>query len=960
VFSPATQPGIVSFAGADIRLSSVRFALLYFRLCVALLGWAAAIRLAASPPPPETDLPTDPRVAYGVLSNGVRTVLRASPGYGGHISLRLVVDAGSLDERTDQRGLAHLLEHMAFNGSAHFPAGMIFEYFQRQGMSIGADANANTTFDRTTYLLELRRNDPGTVSQGLSLFKDFASGLLLPPAMLAKERGVVESERIARDSFTERVRTDQMRFCLAGTILPDRLAIGDPAVITHATVEQLREFYDAWYRPDRLTLVAVGDFDPAAMAAAIKSQFSHLRARARAPSPPAFGTIANVPGVHFKFLGVPQLAGTNITFTVLHQQPAPPDFAESRLQDLARQMAFMMFTRRLNNLAQRSGAPFTQAAAICDERLNRFEETTLSLASSGSTWQLALAAGEQELRRALAFGFEASELKVAGEVFTQHLEQAALAAPTTSSSTIANALIDCLKTGQTYLTATDQLNLYTPALAQMSVANCNAAFRLAWQSPARFVSVAGDALITGNADQAVQAAYERSVREPIARRAAEELAVWSYTAFGPAGKITSRRGTDLPGVTLVEFANGARVNLRPSRFESDRVRLEVRVGTGRLQEPSTMPGLAVFAEMGFLAGGLGRYDQTELTQVLAGKNASLEFAAGDDAFVLKAITTRDDLLIQLQWIAAVLSDSAFRPEVERSVRAQIGGMYFELGHTTAGPLKAMLPRLLASNDPRFGLPSPRQTLQRSMRELRQWLDPQLKDGPLELTMVGDFPTEEAITALAQTIGALPARHPSGALTVQRFVNFPAPPLRWDLSVPSEIPSASVSAYWPTDVRADEWQRARLDLIAIILGDRVRLKLREQLGATYTPEATSYAPMAYPGYGYLRAQATVDPGRATVAAAALAEIGASLAQHTISADEFERARRPLLARIRDTEHSNLYWLEALAQAQSKPESLDWPQFRLASLGSANASEINQLAAQIFRPSQLCLAIVRPVK
>ena len=807
----------------------MRFALPYFRLRLCLFGIAAGTLAEASAPPPETDLPVDPLVSYGALSNGVRYVFRPRSGSVGRISLRLVIDAGSLDERPDQRGLAHLLEHMAFNGSNHFPAGMIFEYFQRQGMSIGADANANTSFDQTTYLLELRRNDPDTVGQGLSLFRDFASGLFLLPAMLAKERGVVESERLARDSVAARLQLNQLRFCLAGTILPDRLAIGDPAVITHATVDQLREFYDAWYRPDRLTLVAVGDFDPTAMAAAIKSQFGRLRSRARAQPSPAFGTIANVPGVHVRFLSDPQLPGTNIGFTVLHPRAAPPDSAEVRLQDLARQMAFVMFTRRLTNLAQRSGAPFTRAGAVCGERLNRFEETSLTVSGPARSWQAALASAEHELRRALQFGFDASELKIAGEVFTQQLEQAARAAPSTPAATLANALIECLKSGQTYMTTADQLNLYNPALAQMTVANCNEAFRQAWLSPARFVSVAGDAIIPGNADQAVQAAYELAASESVTHNAAAELALWSYISFGSPGTVASRRSASAPDVTLLQFDNGARINLKPTHFESNRVRFELRVGTGRLQEPTAKPGLGIFAEHAFLAGGLNRYDQTELAQVLAGKNASLEFMVGDDAFVMKGLSTRDDLLTQLQWIAAVLSDSAYRPEVEGNARSNLGGMYSELGHTTAGPLSSMVPRLLASNDARFGLPPLRQTLQRSMRDLREWLDPQLKNGPLELTIVGDFAEEETISEIAQTIGALPQRHQVGALTLQRFVTFPSPPLHWDYEVHSEIPSASVAGYWPTEAPPDERQRDHLDLIALILQDRIRLKLREQLG-----------------------------------------------------------------------------------------------------------------------------------
>jgi len=924
------------------------------------LAIAAAAALRASAPPPDSDLPVDPLVTYGMLSNGVRYVLRPRTGAYGRIALRLVVDAGSLDETDGQRGIAHLLEHMAFEGSDHFPPGAIAQFLQRQGMALGPDANANTTFDRTTYLLELRHNDPASIDQALNLFRDFGGGLLLPAAGLARQRGIVLSEKLSRDSVTARLQEAQMRFCLAGTLLPQRITIGDAAIIAHADRNQLKAFYDAWYRPDRLTVLAVGDFDPAAMAAAIKSHFGHLRGRGRSPTPPPFGRIANAPGVQVKYLGDSEVPGASIKITVLHQGAAPPDSAQTRLQDLPLQMAFLMFNRRLSEVASRAGAPFTAAGAVCEERLNLFRETSVAVAAPGNGWRPALTAAEHELRRALQFGFQPAELKVASAVFAQQLEQEARSAPTLASVRVANLLVEDLKAGKVFVTAADQLNLLVPALSQMSTDTCNAAFRTAWSSPARFVTVAGDLPHADDADKLVATVYGAAASEAVAAVAATEVAPWSYTQFGPPGVVTAQRSPEQLGATLAQFANGTRVNLKSTRMEANRIRIQVRVGTGLLEEPLRQPGLGLFAEESFFAGGLNRYRENELKQVLSGKTVSLKFTVEDDAFRLDAITDREDLLLELQWIAATIADSAFRPEAEAAAKSRILGIYSQLGHTANGPLVAELPRLLASNDRRLGYPLLQDVERRTTTQLRAWLGPQLATGPLELTIVGDFDEDGALAAVAQTLGALPSRHPPRPMDAQRLVTFPTPPLRWERTVKSEIPAAAVGAYWPTDAATDEHLRCQLDLLAAILQERVLSKLREQLGATYTPESSSYAPKAFPGYGYLRTHVTVDPSKADLAAAALNAIGASLASRSITAEELERARVPLAARAHDLERTNDYWLESLATVQVQPYTIEWARVRGREFDTVAADDLNRLAASVFRPENFCVAIVRPVK
>ncbi|MDQ6808158.1 MAG: insulinase family protein [Verrucomicrobiota bacterium] len=238
----------------------------------------------------ESDLKPDSVARFGRLENGLRYVILPNHEPRDRASLRLLVLAGSLNETDEQRGLAHFLEHMAFNGSAHYPPGTLVEFFQRMGMSFGADVNASTNFDRTVYLLELAHADNATIADGLRVFRDYAGGLLLQEDQIEKERGIVLSEKRVRDSAEYRSFVAQFEATLGTTLLPRRLAIGVPEVITQAHRDRFTDFWNAWYRPEKMVVVAVGDFaDEGAVEKMVRDNFADLQARGPARPKPGIG-----------------------------------------------------------------------------------------------------------------------------------------------------------------------------------------------------------------------------------------------------------------------------------------------------------------------------------------------------------------------------------------------------------------------------------------------------------------------------------------------------------------------------------------------------------------------------------------------------------------------------------------------------------------------------------------------
>jgi len=247
---------------------------------------------------------------------------------------------------------------------------------------------------------------------------------------------------------------------------------------------------------------------------------------------------------------------------------------------------------------------------------------------------------------------------------------------------------------------------------------------------------------------------------------------------------------------------------------------------------------------------------------------------------------------------------------------------------------------------------------RNFDELKAWLTPQLAHGPLEVALVGDLDIEASIAAAAKTIGALPSREAKPALTELKKVKFPAQPFTKNYVIESEIPKGAILLYWPTEDAFDEHRTRRLNVLEHILNDRLRVKLREELGVTYSPRVENFASDTFPGYGYIVANIDVDPQSATRVSELAVDLADQLAQKGVTEDQLNRARQPMLTAIKDSLRSNGYWLFVLALAQEKPEALDWPRSRLPDNEAITTTELSALAKKYLGRDRASRATILP--
>ncbi|HET6582714.1 MAG TPA: pitrilysin family protein, partial [Nannocystaceae bacterium] len=304
-------------------------------------------------------VPRDPDVRMGTLDNGLTYYIRKHDKPKDRVSLWLAVDAGSVLEDDDQRGLAHLVEHMAFNGTARFEKNAMIDFFEKSGMDFGADVNAYTSFDETVYMLQVPSDDAKLVSTGLDVIEDWAGAVGFDGGEIDKERGVVVEEwRLGRGA-SQRVRDKQMPILLPGSKYADRLPIGQKDILETAPHDTLRRFYRDWYRPDLMAVIVVGNVELDAMAQEIERRFGDLKAPASPRARPAV-PVPITDETRVAVFGDPEMSQTSVSVAIkgpLSKLVTEADWRRNLVDDLFH----AMLRARLDEIRRKADAPITFA-----------------------------------------------------------------------------------------------------------------------------------------------------------------------------------------------------------------------------------------------------------------------------------------------------------------------------------------------------------------------------------------------------------------------------------------------------------------------------------------------------------------------------------------------------------------------------------------------------------------------
>jgi zinc protease len=698
-----------------------------------------------------SDIPPDPDWRFGTLPNGVRYAVRKNGVPPGQVAIRIRIDAGSLMESDQERGYAHLIEHLTFRSSEHVPDGEAKRIWQRQGVTFGADSNASTSFTQTVYKLDLPSATPASVDESLKILEGMMSAPGLSQAALDSERPVVLAE--AREQPGPQMRFSDLNreTFFAGQPLAKRSPIGTPETLAAATEASVRAFHRRWYRPERAVVVISGDIEPATAEELVRRNFSGWAGQGPATPTPSFGKPQ--PGKTQTAAIVEPSLPPIVSFAWVRPWSIDADTVIFNQRRMIDQIAIRLVNRRLESRA-RAGGSFISASADLEDVARSANGTFVNILPVGEDWQAALKDVRATIAQAVATPPAQEEIdREIREIDTQ-MRAAVDSARVEAGAKKADDLVDAVDIGETTTTAAASLGIFRGAVDKrmFTPAAVQAAAKSVFDGVALRAVVntrtAGD-----NIPAQLAAALSQEVTPVTARnRALAKVDFSSLPKLGRPGKVVSR-STVLadPKLEKIVFANGVTAVLFENPSEASRVYVRVRFGGGRGALPADRVVPAYAADLALVASGIGKLGQEEIDRLTGQRRIGLQFDMDDDAFVFGATTSADDLPDQLRLIAAKLAAPGWDPNPVARARAVLLASYAGLEASPDGILNRDLDNLLHAGDPRWGTPSRAEIEKLDAKSFRALWEPILASGPIEVQIYGDMKSDAAIQAIAASL-----------------------------------------------------------------------------------------------------------------------------------------------------------------------------------------------------------------
>ncbi|MDE1993992.1 MAG: insulinase family protein, partial [Rhizobiaceae bacterium] len=735
---------------------------------------------------------------------------------------------------------------------------------------------------------------------------------------------------------------------LAGQRATLRSPIGKTDIISNAPVDLVRDYYHANYRPDRATLIVVGDVDPAAIEAEIRQRFSDWKASGAAPQEPDLGTL-KPKGESADVIAIPG-GSTSVQIAWTRPYDASPDTFTKRRAQLIEDLGLLVLKRRVGAIANKANAPFIGADIGSQDLLDSAHVVLIAANSEPDKWQAALAAIDQEQRRIQQFGVEQAEVDREMLEYRSALQAAAAGAATRTSTDIASMLASSVDDNQVFTSPAEDLSSFETMTKGVTAEEVSQALQNAFSGNGPQIVLQTPQSPQGGAD-AVRQAYDASRAVAVTAPVGATTATWPYTHFGEPGAVVEKRVVDDLGLTMVRFANGVRLTVKPTKLRTNEVLVREDIGHGRLGLPKDHP-LATWASPAIVLSGTKALAYDDMQKALAANVVSIAFSVGDSSFKFDGRTQTKDVATQLQMMAAYTSDPAYRPEAFTRVQQAYLNSLAQTEATPGGVISRDFAGLVHSGDLRWTFPDRTQLSAATPADFEVLFRPYISTGPIDITVVGDITADEAIRLTAETFGALPARTDTAPNADVSGVRFPVPTDKPVVETHNGRAdnAAAVAAAPIGDMLSDMPRGFAANVAGQIFQNRLIDQFRIAEGATYSPQGDVDLSREIPGYGYAYLYVETTPPKVGRFYALVDKIASDLASNDVSPDELARAREPIIETLKHQQQGNDYWIQYLHHAQTDPRRLDRIRNNLSGYDKVTAEDIRQFAATYFQPDK----------
>lgn len=805
---------------------------------IALLG-AARLGHAKEAPTVDTPLPVDERYAVReTLPTGLRLYVRRHELPKGQVGLWLHVGTGSINEMDNERGVAHYLEHVAFRGSTHFPPGTVTERFEELGVRFGRDQNAMTSFDQTTYQINLPRTDPASIAEGLFFLSDVAFRLALVPAEINDERGVVLEEARARASAQMRIMERLLPLIAPGSRAAERLPIGIPEVVEAIDAPTMRGFYERWYRPEASTLMIIGDIDPETVAAMAKLAFADWRPTTPA-TPPADAGLRSSGARRHAVLTDPEVTSADLTWLRAEATPPSKTVADYRTQVIESLGAWIM-SHRLDERERQGTASYQDASLGTQAMIAGTQLRMLGMQAAPERWQ----AGARELliewRRLQQHGVLPAELEQAKKAQIASLEQAVEAAAGAPTVGLLMQLNGLVTQGREPMSEAQRLDVTRAILPTITCADVTADLRQGFdlEGGLLFLTLPAKAAIGVPQESELQALVDEvlamEVEPPTSKDAVDRL-----VAPPAPGAVTAESVHEGLGVTRIDYANGITALIRPVPTAGQAM-VSIRLHGGICDETAADRGITALTVDALAGDGRASatHDASAIAAYLVGKKVSVGLSRQGASVVASVGGPADALDTGLELAHLLLTEGRITADALAKAREGLLQELEDGEHNAQQQAFVRVRQRMGGEDARLKVPTAESVNAVTLEAAQAWWQRLAARTAIEVVVSGAIEVERAKALLGTWVATLPAR-PEGAWAAYEAARtFPRrlAPGGENMRVATITPTAAALQGWMGMDRDDPIAMAHAQHAAMILTTRLLKEVRETRGLTYSIQA----------------------------------------------------------------------------------------------------------------------------
>jgi len=944
------------------RLGGVRV-FLFLLLATLTAPLCPATSRAQTPAPPvigaDEKLPVDPALVTGRLPNGLSYIIRQHKNPEGRVAIWLHVSSGSLNETDATQGLAHFLEHLAFNGSTNFPPGSVVPFFQSLGLSFGRDQNAFTGFDQTTYQLALPSGARDVVEKGMLFMSDVATRLSLTQALIDAERPVILEEKRTRASARQRVEEQVYARLAPESTFGRRLPIGIEPTIKALNERDFREYYSRWYVPSNMTVIVVGDTDPAMVADVIRQDFGSGPAGA-APTPREVG-VQPTAGPRAIVVTDPELIRAEVSITRLGPPREATTTVAQRRRELVEQIGTWAFNRRLSAEIAAGRTSYLGAGASVDDWVGVYRMTSLEASGKPGTWRAMLKELGTELQRARLHGFGEREIANARTMLLAAAEEGVRRESTRPARDVLRDLNRDVSRQRPPVSATQTLALFQRLLPGITAREVSDSFARSFDpSHALFVAElpSGDQ-VPSEADvvAAGRAAVDVKPPKPAEVAPPSEL-MTSRPKPGTVVETTTHAAT---AITSFWLDNGVRVHHRQMDQRKGEAAITINLAGGVIEETPANRGITEAALRAWERPATKKLSSTDIRDLMTGAKARVGNALGGDTVTLTVAGETNDLERALQLTYLLLTEPIIEPAAFEQWKEAEGQ---RLTDRKRQPMSVLIDTAAAALHPPAD-PRPKVMTAGNLAALTRpaaqaWLDRLIAQAPIEVSVVGDIDRATATRLVTQYLGSLPARPRIGDKTLWdlRKMARPSGPVQAAETVQALTPQGAVMVgFFGADLR-DLHDTRLLNLAARVLSTRMLKTIREEKGLVYSIRASSDGAVVYPGFGRFVAVAPTDPSKATALADAIEEMYAVFTKDGPTADELVVAKKQTATLLDEIMKTPDFWSGWLATLDYRGIGIDEILAGPAEYAKFTAKDVHDTFVRYDQPSARFRFVITP--